>query len=80
MNMETLAAFFGWCSVLNIGLLFISTVAIILMRNKIAGIHARMFELDASDVRMAYFEYLARYKIAVLVFNIVPYIALKLVG
>ena len=37
---------------------------------------APLFNLDESDISRAYFQYLAQYKIAIIVFNIVPYFAL----
>jgi len=36
-----------------------------------------MFGLDPEDVSRDYVRYLAQYKIAIIVFSLVPYIALK---
>jgi hypothetical protein len=38
-----------------------------------------MFGLTDVDVLHTYFQYLGHYKIAILVFNLVPYIALKII-
>ncbi len=75
-SLETLTAFFGWCTVINIGLLMVAAVVLGLMRGPISQIHAKMFNLNESDLSREYFRYLAQYKIAVLVLNLVPYVAL----
>ena len=78
MTLETATTFFGWCTVINFMLLLISTIGVVAMRGKIAAIHARMFGLDEPTLSQLYFQYLGRYKIAVIVFCLTPYIALKL--
>jgi hypothetical protein len=70
----------GWCSVINIGLLIFSSVTILAMRGPIVKIHSKMYFLSEEDLSRAYFQYLAQFKIAVIVFNIVPYIALRIVA
>lgn len=70
----------GWCSLINIGLLILTSVLILLLRRSISNIHGKMFGLGTSDVLNAYFQYLAQYKIAIIVFNLAPYLALKLMA
>ncbi len=79
-SLETLTAFLGWCTVINIGLLTVAAVVLGLMRAPISQIHAKMFDLTESDLSRGYFQYLAQYKIAVLVLNLVPYVALKIIA
>ena len=81
--MDTIAVvreFFGWCSVINIVLLMFSAIFIIRIRKSAASIHGKMFGLDEDYLSKAYFQYLGQYKIAIIVFNIVPYLALKVMG
>ncbi|MGJ8641965.1 MAG: DUF6868 family protein [Luteolibacter sp.] len=80
MNLETLREFLGWCSIINIGLLMFSTVAVIALRDTVTSIHSKLFCLDEATLHQAYFRYLANFKIAVIVFNIVPYLALRIMG
>ncbi len=77
-TIEAAREFLGWCSVINIGLLIFSGIFVVLFRGPISRIHAKMFNLDESNISRAYFQYLAQYKIAILVFNIVPYFALRI--
>jgi hypothetical protein len=79
-TVETLTEFLGWASVINISILMISSILLILMRKSIMSIHIKMFGLDAEYLSRAYFQYLAQYKIAIFIFNLVPYIVLKIIG
>ena len=79
-KIETMAEFFGWCSVINIGILTLSSILVIAIRGTAVRIHAKMFNLDERTLSEAYLRYLAQYKIATIVFSIVPYFALKLMG
>ena len=80
MSSETLQQFLGWCTAINVALLAVTTLAAGPLRGAVQGIHARMFGLSEDDLKRAYFQYVAQYKIAVIVFNIVPYIALLMMG
>jgi len=80
MTLELLTIFLGWTALINIAVLLFSTVMVLAIRERISKIHARLFGLDQADVGRAYFQYLAQYKIAILVFNIAPYLALRIMA
>lgn len=79
-TIEMVKEFLGWCSVINIGLLMFSAISVVILRTRVSRIHAKMFNLEESYISRAYFQYLAQYKIAIIVFNIVPYIALSIMN
>ncbi len=80
MTVETIRAFLGWCTVINIGVFMLQSILIIAVRGTASRIHGKMFNLDEKYTSQAYFQYLGQYKIAIIVFNIVPYFALKVMG
>jgi hypothetical protein len=80
MTIESLTELLGWASVINIGILVFSTLAVITVRTSITEIHSKIFGLDEKDLGRAYFQYLAQYKIAIIVLNVAPYIALKIMA
>ena len=80
MTTETLTEFLGWVSVINIAVLLISGIVVIVMRGPISKVHSKLFGLDQKDLGRAYFQYLGQYKIAIIVLNIAPYIALKIMA
>ncbi len=63
---------------INVVALAIASIMLMLMRNFITSIHARMFGVNKDDLSLAYVQYLGNYKIAIIVLNIVPYIALRI--
>ena len=73
-------AFFGWCSVINIALLLLATVFISAFNRFTKTIHTKIFHITMTELDIIYFSYLAYYKLAILIFNIVPYVALKLMA
>jgi len=78
MNIETLTVFLGWCSVINIGMLTITAILLIIMKGPISHLHSKMFGVSETEIISEYFKYLGNYKIGIIIFNIVPYIALKI--
>jgi hypothetical protein len=80
MTTETLTELFGWASIINIAVLMFSSIMVVAARNSITKIHAKMFGLNEQDLGRAYFQYLAQFKIATIVFSIAPYLALKIMA
>lgn len=78
-SIETLAAFLGWCTAINLGMLIFASLLLVPMRGAISKIHGKMFGLDEADLSRAYFQYLAQYKILIFVFNLMPYLALRII-
>jgi len=77
-NLSTITAFFGWCTLLNIGLLAFSSVMISLLNTPIKSIHTKLIGVSIEKLDELYFSFLGNYKLAIFVFNLVPYCALKL--
>ena len=80
MTTEALTELLGWACVINIAILMFSTLMLIVMRGSVTKIHSKLFGLDEKDLGRAYFQYLGQYKIAIIVLNIAPYIALKIMA
>ena len=78
ITIETMIEFLGWCSVINIGMLIFYSIFIIIFTDTMVKIHTKMLDLDKNYLNQAYFKYLAQYKIIIIIFNIVPYFALKI--
>lgn len=80
MTIDALVTFFGWCSVINIIFLTFTAVLILLLKNPLSQLHSKLLGVDQTFVLQAYFNYMANYKIALLLLNIVPYFALKIMS
>jgi len=79
-SLETLTEFLGWCTAINLGMLVLAGIFTTLMRGTMVNIHGKLYGLSEADLAHQYFQYLAQYKIAIFVLNLVPYIALKMMA
>ena len=80
ITLHELTIFLGWSSLINIAFLLFSTLMVVVCRDWAVKTHCKMFDLDPAVVPKMYFEYLGQYKVLILVFNLVPYIALKVMS
>ena len=80
MSIEELRAFFGWCSIINIGILLVWFVEFVLMRDWIYKIHTKWYKLSDERFDAIHYGAIAVYKLAVIVFNVIPYIALRIIA
>ena len=78
MDVELLLSALGWCSLINISLLLFASLMLIIGKRFSLGLHGAMFDLDEGRLNQAYFQFLANYKLLILVFNVTPYFALQL--
>ena len=78
--MTALTQFLGWCLVFNSALLAAAVLAMTLARTPIMRIHQSMFAMSEQELMQQYFAYLGHYKLLVTVFNLVPFVALKVMA
>jgi hypothetical protein len=80
MNLETTRQSLLWCTVLNYGVLLLWFLAFRFAHDRMYRLHGRWFRL--SQERFDYVHYLGMsiYKIGILLLNLVPYLALRIVG
>ena len=78
MPIEQLTTFFGWFTVLSVGYLILSTIALFAMQSVALRIHGALFGLDEADLKRAYFDFLSKCKLATAFLALGPYAALKL--
>ena len=79
-SIETVREFLGWCSVINIVMLFISSIMLTIMRSWVIKIHAKTTGVSEEELPRIYLEFLGNYKILIIMFNVVPYVALSIMA
>ncbi len=79
MSIEIARSFFLWCSVINIVILLIWATLATLGRDWLYRLVSRLFRISPEQLDMLNLAGLTLYKSGVLLFNIVPCIALYLV-
>jgi hypothetical protein len=78
VTLDILREFFFWNMVINMGLLTFSFIMIMAVRPLAYKIHGKLFALKEEQIDVIWYTVLAGYKIAIFVFNVVPYIALRI--
>ena len=76
MTLEQLTEFFKIMTLINIGIFLVSAVLTMALKNLVGNMHGKLFGLKGDSVAAINYGFLGMYKIFILVFNIVPYIAL----
>ena len=79
-SMETWTAFFGWCTVINLGIYILSVTMLSLMRNFAYGMQAKVFAVSTEDAARISLHYIGAYKLLITVFCFAPWLALKLMS
>ena len=80
MDIQTLTTFFMWCTILNVALLSLSSLMCICAGNWVYQIHSKLFSISRETFNVVIYSFIALYKLLVIVFILIPYIALLIVG
>ena len=80
MDLPTLTAFFMWCTILNGGLFLLWTFMLMTEPDLVYRTQRRWFPIPRETFTAFMYGFLGLFKIIYLVFNVVPYIALLIVG
>ena len=80
MTVEIIRDFLLWCSVINAGLLIYWWLFFTLAHGFVYRIHGKWFKLSVEKFDSIHYAGMAFFKICIIVFNIVPYFALKIMG
>jgi len=80
MNLDVTRNFLGWCTMLNYTILIVWCLVYKLGHNWHYGITKRWFAISEEEYDKVNFRGVAVYKIAILLLNLVPYLALRLAG
>ena len=80
MNIQTLTAFFMWCTIINGALLIFWTLMCIVAPNIVYRTQSKWFPLPRETFNVVMYAFLGWFKIIFLVFNAVPFMALLIIG
>ncbi len=80
MDIVIVRAFFMWCTIMNGALLIFSSLICAFAGDWIYRMHSRWFTLSREAFNTVIYSFIGLYKIFFIVFNLVPYLALAIVG
>lgn len=79
MTVDILLGVLGWSAVINIGLLLWWFLWILFAHDFVYRIHSKWFKIPVEKFDAIHYAGMAFYKITIIVFNIVPYLALRII-
>ena len=79
-NIHVATTFFGWCTVVNLGIFLLTALALMGFREPVKKIHSKVSAVPSEKLDELYFSYLGSFKMAIIILNIAPYAALNLMA
>jgi len=80
MDIQALTTFFMWCTIINGSLLALWTIMWLLFPDLVYRTQNKWFPFPRETFTVIMYSFLGLFKIVFLVFNVVPYVALLIVG
>jgi len=80
MDIQTLTEFFKWCVVINGSLLFFWSIMCMFAPDLVYRMQNTFFPIPRETYNAIIYSFLGLFKIIFLVFNLVPFLALLIVG
>lgn len=78
MNIRLASDFLMWCAAVNYLVLLSWFIAFVLAHDWMIKLHGRWFHLSAERFDGIHYACMAMYKVGILLFNLVPYVALRI--
>ena len=69
-----------WCTILNVGMLVIAFLFLSIGGDFVYWLQGRFFSISRETFDTAVFCWIALYRLVVIVFNVVPWIALSIIA
>ena len=79
MDAETIRGMLGWCSLINLGLLAWWFLFFSFAHDWTYQFHSKWFSLSAEHFDIIHYSGMALYKVGIILFNLVPYLALRII-
>jgi len=78
--MRTLTRFLGWCTVINLGVLLLTAVVWTILNDVVAELWAPLLGVTGTELKEAFVRVLLQYRAGIVLFNLVPWVALKIIA
>ncbi|PKN63024.1 MAG: hypothetical protein CVU57_21150 [Deltaproteobacteria bacterium HGW-Deltaproteobacteria-15] len=80
MSIEVTRHFLLWCTIINYGILLVWFLVFALGHDWIQRLHGRWFRLSSDQFDALHYAGMAIFKIGIILFNLVPLVALLIVA
>jgi hypothetical protein len=79
MTVEQIAAVLGWCTLINLGLLIWWFLFVVFAHDLTYQMHSKWFKIPLEQFDAIHYRLMGVFKMGVILFNLVPYLALRIV-
>ena len=79
MDIVTFRAFFGWCTIINAGILIFSFLVCATAGDWIYRMHTKWFPISRETFNLAIYSFIGAMKLFVIFLNVVPYVVLVII-
>ena len=79
ISIENLRTFLGWCTFINVGMFAVWSLAFVFAHDLMFKVHTRWFKISEERFDEIHYTMMGYYKLAVILFNLTPYLVLRLV-
>jgi len=80
MDLQTLTTFFMWCTIINGGLFILWGAFCAFAPDLVYRTQNKWFPMSRETFRVVIYSFLGLFKIFLLIFNVVPYVVLLIMG
>lgn len=80
MDMQMIETFLMWCTIINGGLFVFSAIFLTFGGGFVYRFHGDLFNISREAFNVVIYSFLGIYKIFFITFNIVPYLALRIMA
>lgn len=80
MDIQTLTIFFMWCTIIDVALFAWATAWFILAPDFMYRMQGKLFPIPRDSYNVITYSFLGVFKIFIIVFNVVPYMTLLIIG
>ncbi len=80
MSTELIGRFLMWCTIINTAMLILSFTLMAAAGSLAYRLHGRFFPMPRETFNVVIYTLLGMYKIIILAFNIIPWIAISIIG
>ena len=80
MDVQTITTFFMWCTIINGSILIMWSILFVFFPDWIYDMQSKWFPIPRDTYNVAIYSFLGLFKVFFIVFNIVPYVALLIIG
>ena len=80
MDIQTLTLFFMWCTIINVGILIFWTMFLLLAPDFVYRTQSKWFAVSQEQFDLVMYSFLGLFKALFIVFCVVPWLALVIIG